>query len=275
MSIKNKTKSLRNSIGLIRLMIVSTLLAACNLPKATPVLPTSTNVPTDTAAPPLNTPTPTLSSPTPNPTATVQGGITNLVFDPGTTAVVAQGDLQPNQSQTFTLQAGQNQAMILLLNSTNGGASLAVYEPNGNALLDPSKKWSSWQWLLPKSELYTINVNAGASAESFILTAKVAARVTFAPGTTTATVAGSTPKGYVISYAIHGAANQTMSISLDAPGNTCALDIFGLAYGEILLSDSADALTWTGTLPSNEDYIIEVVPKSGQVINFNLNISIN
>ncbi len=267
---------LKKSIGLIRLLFLAALLAACNLPHATPIIPTPSVAPTDTVEPTNPTPTAQQPSLTPNPTATSgQGTITHLLFAPGTTAVVASGNLQPGQSQTFTLEAGKNQAMILLLDSGNHGAYLGVTEPNGNVLLDPSKGWNSWQYMLPATELYTIKVYASTAATSFVLTAKVPAPVTFPAGATTTTVNASTPKGYVISYSVYALAGQAMSVTLSAPANSASLDVFGLAYGELLLGASSLGITWTGKLPSTENYIIEVIPQNGQVVNFSLNIEIH
>ncbi|MFH1523891.1 MAG: hypothetical protein ABIF04_02910 [Chloroflexota bacterium] len=255
------------------LTIVLALLAGCNLPimQATPS-PTAISLPplnTDTPIPP--TPTLTLTS---TPTTTATPSATDIVFFTGTTAGVVQGTIQPNQVLTYTLSAGQYQPMILILNSSNNGAYLAVSEPDGNALLDPAKKWTNWQWLLPKTEVYTIQVIGGTTAENFTLTAKVAKRVTFPAGGSSITLDGTTPKGYVFSYAISCKANQTMTISLNVPATSAYLDIFGLATGT-LLSSSTKATTWTGTLPATEDYIIEVIPNNGQVVNYSLTVTVN
>jgi hypothetical protein len=200
---------------------------------------------------------------------------TNIVFAPGATAAVEQGSLQPGQVRNFTLSAGKYQSMILLVDSPNSDVTLAVYEANGNMLLDPAKKWTEWQWLLPATEVYTIQVIGGSTTENFTLTAKVAARITFTSGATSATVSGSTPKGFVLSYSISAKANQTMTVALNVPANSASLDIFGLAYGQLLLNPSAKATTWTGTLPSTQDYIIEIIPNSGQVVNYSLTVTIN
>ena len=70
------------------------------------------------------------------------------------------------------------------------------------------------------------------------------------------------------------AANQTMTVSLNVPSSTAYLDIFGLASGT-LLSSSAKATTWTGVLPQSQDYVIEVVPNNGQVVNYSITVSVH
>ena len=263
----------KKSSILTTLAISAILLVSCNLPSAIPA--TTTPSPTATSLPSTDTPTAVPPSPTPNPSATTTLPSTNIVFGPGATAAVEQGTLQPGQVQNFTLSAGKNQPMILLVSSPSNDVTLAVYEANGNMLLDPAKKWSEWQWLLPATQVYTIKVIGGATAGSFTLTAKVAARITFTSGASSATVSGSTPKGFVISYAISANANQTMTVTLNSPANSASLDIFGLAFGQLLLNPSTKATNWTGVLPSTQDYIIEIIPNSGQVVNYSLTVTIN
>jgi uncharacterized protein YciU (UPF0263 family) len=184
-----------------------------------------------------------------------------------------QGTVQPGQVLTYTLSAGQAQPMILILNSLNNDVILGVFEPNGNALLNPANKWTRWQGLLPKTELYTIQVIGGATTESYILTAKVARLINFDTGTSSASLIGTTVNGYVFSYALGGGAGQTMTATLNVPTSTAYMDIFGLASGS-LLSSAAKATTWTGILPQTQDYVIEVIPNNGQVVNYSLTVSV-
>ena len=257
------------------LAILLALLAGCNLPsRQTPTpLPTATPPPalnTLTPLPPTLTPAPS-STPQPSPTSTTPAPV-DIAFSSGTTAAVVYGTIQPGQVQAYTLSAGQNQPMVLILNSPNNDVYFGVSEPNGNLLLDPAKKWTEWQWLLPKTEAYTIKVYGGKTAQDYTLTAKVAKLVTFPSGSDTLTLSGSTPKGYVFSYAMAAQAGQKMTVNLTVSAATVYLDIFGLATGT-LLSSSAQAITWSGTLPSTQDYIIEIIP-NGQVVNYTLKVTV-
>ena len=197
-----------------------------------------------------------------------------IVMPIGTTAAVLQGAVQPGKILTYTLQAGEAQPMILITNSANNDVTLGVFEANGAVLLDPANKWTRWQGLLPRTELYTIQVTGGATAENFTLTAKVAQRVNFGSGATSITLDGTTVNGYVFSYALSCQANQTMTVSLNVPSTTAYIDIFGLTTGS-LLSSSAKVNTWTGVLPQNQDYVIEVIPNNGQIVNYSLTVSVH
>ena len=189
----------------VSFVMLLALMASCNLPsrQAPTPLPTATPPPalnTPTSIPPTLTPAPS-STPQPSPTATAPAPV-NIVYSTGTTAAVVSGTIQPGQVQAYTLSAGQNQPMVLILNSPTNEPYLGVSEPDGNLLLDPAKKWTEWQWLLPKTEVYTIKVYGGKTAQDYTLTAKVAQLVTFPSGSDTLTLSGSTPKGYVFSYAL-------------------------------------------------------------------------
>jgi hypothetical protein len=259
------------------LVLCALVLASCNLPSAIPTATPTTQVttqPTDTPQLPLDTPTPEVPSATPTITETLTPGPTNVVFTPGTTAAVVQGTLAAGQVKSYIVSAMQSQPMILILESPHGGSTLGVSEPDGTLLLDPALKWNTWQWLLPRTEAYTIQVFGGTTAGDFTLTIKVAQLAQFASGSTSVTLNGTTVNGYVFSYAFYCTSGQTMSTSLNVPSTTAILDVFGLATGP-LLSSSANATTWSGVLPSTQDYVVEVIPHNGQEVNYTLTVSCN
>jgi hypothetical protein len=198
----------------------------------------------------------------------------NIVMDTGTTAAEVKGTIHPGQEMTYALNAGQSQPMILLMYSPNNDVTLGVYEPNGNMLLNPANKWTRWQAVLPQTEVYKIQVIGGATAENYTLTAKVAKLVNFPSGTSSITLDGATVNGYVFSYALACNAAQTMSVSLNVPSSSATIDIFGITTGT-LLSSSAKTNTWTGVLPQTEDYVVEVIPNNGQVVNYSLTVSVH
>ncbi len=279
------------------------VLAGCGWPfstGATDVLPSPTPMPglgTQTPIPPSPTPqvlldTPTLA-PSPSetppviletptialPTATLSSLATspaipsgNIALTPGTTAGVVQGSIGPGQVQAYTLGAAQSQPLTLLLDSTNDDVTLGVFGPGGEKLLDPASKVALWQMVLPSTGLYTIQVIGGATSEDYLLTFKLPLRVNFAPGATSVTLNGTTVRGYLFSYAVACSGGQTMTASLNVPATTAALDIYGMTTGT-LLDISANVNTWTGLLPRTQDYVIEVVPAGGQVVNYALTVS--
>ncbi len=230
--------------------------------------PTVVHLPNPTKAPvPSNT--------TPSATGIDSVNAVKITIAPGTTASVMQGTIDgPEQVVTYSLEGKQSQPVILILSSPNNDLTLGIYEPDGRVLLDPKNKPTRWQGLLPRTEVYTIRVFAGALKEEYSLTAKVAQLVNFAPTASSVTVKGSTARGYVFSYAMNLNANQTMSASLDVPGGAAHLDIFGLSTGSFLNSVE-NAATWTGILPQTQAYVVEVIPDNGDVVDYSLVVSVN
>jgi len=274
MSIERSRVGHRNPAIRIVVVAAAILLAGCNLPAPSP---TPIILPSATPLPPQNTPTSQPPTPTPNaPTATLTPQPGTIVFAEGATAGVVQGTLQANEVKNYDLSAEKNQALILIVDSPNSDVTLGVYRANGDVMIDPAEKWTQAQWLLPATEVYRIQLtNNEASSVSYTLTAKVAAQINFASGATSVTLAGSTPNGYVFTYAVRAVANQAMTVTLNAPANSAYLDIFGLAFGQLLLDPANKATSFTGTLPSTQDYIIEIIPSSGQVVNYSLTVTIH
>jgi len=254
-------------------IIASVLLAGCNLPSGTPTahVSTATLAASPTSLLPLSTATSGVPSPTPLPSLATTPVPDKLVFAAGATAGVATGNLKPGQIKSFTFNASQSQPLILILNSVNNDLYLGVLNPDGSTLLDPAKKWSRLQWLLPKSGVYTIQVTGGDTAEDYSLTVKIAAAINFASGSDTANLTGTTVNGLVVSYYANCTTGQTMTAGLNVPATTAYLDVFGIAYGP-LLSASAKASTWSGTLPDTEDYIVEVIPTNGVEVGYQLSV---
>ena len=247
------------------------VMLATDTPQA--VLNTATALPTDT--PVIVQPavaTAVLPGATLTPAAIMAATSGTFTLTTGTTAGVVQGTVQPGQVLTYTLNVGQDQPLTLIMISPNNDVTLGVLDPGGNVILDSARKQKSWQEALPTAGLYTIQVVGGAASDSFSLTIKLPVVVSFASGATSASLSGTTVNGYLFSYSVNCAAGQTMTASLTQPPSTATIDIYGLSSGT-LVDASAGYNSWSGTLPQTQDYIVEVIPTNGQVINYNLTVS--
>ncbi len=206
-----------------------------------------------------------------NPSSSSTG---DIVIKPGSTASVVQGTVQPGQVVTHTLQASQYQPLILILESPKNDVFLGVLLPDGTTFLSPTKKWTYWQWILPKTGLYTIQAFGGATTEQYTLTVKLPRITSFAPGTSSITIKSATEQGFLVSYAFRLSFGQTLTASLNVPASTAYLDIFGMTTGT-LLSYTEKANSYTGVLPETQMYIIEVIPRGGGISGYSLTVSVN
>jgi hypothetical protein len=258
------------SFPVLLTILLAAALTACNLPVNAPAMPTLE--PSATVQVVLDTPTPQPPTATFSPSPSLTPAASAIVFAPGTTAGVVNGTLQAGEIKSYTLAASQSQPMILILDSTYGDYYLGVTAPDGSTLLDPANHWNRWQWILPQTGTYTIQVVASTRSETFTLTAKVAQLVSFASGSNSVTLNGSTINGFIVSYSFRCSNGQTMDAALNVPATTAYLDIFGIASGP-LLNASAKANSWSGVLPSTQSYIVEVIPNNGLVVNYGLTVS--
>ena len=205
-------------------------------------------------------------SPSGNPST---GG--QLYFLPGETMSVVQGTIQPGQIATYSVQANQYQPLMLVLGSPNGDAVLGVIDPLGNRLLDPANQYTYWQWQLPLTGLYTIQVVGGIEAESFTLTTKVGKLYTYPASGSSLKIYATTVRGLIKSYAFRLSTGISMTVSLNVDPSIAHLDIFGVQTGSIL--NSSDKVTsWTGSIPSTQEYVVEVIP-GGTMSAYTLTIS--
>ncbi len=231
--------------------------------------PRTTFVPISTAPPSLVPPTFPPVPPTP-----ILPVANRIQFQTGTTTGVAAGTVQPGQTQFYVLTAMQGQPMIITLDSPGHDVTLSVRTQGGTFLLNPASGQAAWDGLLPATEDYYIGVSGGASSENFTLSIQIPARIQFAPGKDTAIVSGKTVGGYNVAYTLFAIQNQKMSVALNGTGGNAALSIYGFSDGQPYLRSVSEETTFSMNLPSSQDYIIEVVPRAGQVVDYTLVIKI-
>lgn len=98
-------------------------------------------------------------------------------------------------------------------------------------------------------------------------------RINFAPGAISATRTGTLTMGDMDRYVLGASAGQNMSVSVASGNNNVILVIFG-KDGTVLISDHADASSWSGVLPSTQDYFIDVRAIDGTSANYTLTVTI-
>ncbi len=107
----------------------------------------------------------------------------------------------------------------------------------------------------------------------------VASRIEFAAGASTATVKSTLAAGGIDRYILAADANQLMWVDLFVPnpsqgdGPDAVLVIWGVD-GTVLISDHAGATSWSGTLPSSQDYYIDVKSTVQSAVEYDLGVAI-
>ncbi len=227
--------------------------------QATPI-PPPTLEPTATAI----LPTSTLSS---LPPTAILPNATRINFLTGSTTGAVSAPIASGQSQNYVLYAMQGQPMIAEVDSPNHDVTMTIKTAGGTALLSNGQ---TLNMLLPVTEDYYVTVFGGASTENFTLTIQIPARIKFAIGKNSAIETGRTSGGYVVSYVLFASQNQKMDINLNGVGKDAALSVYGFSDGQPYLRYVSEATTFSMKLPSTQDYIIQVYPRAGQVVNYTL-----
>lgn len=248
--------------------VVAATIQALTAQAPSPIPPTA--IPPTTAAP-LPTSLPTFP---PAPPTQVLPSATRINFSTGSTTGVVTGTIQPGQTQTYVLEASQGQPMIVMTNSLNNDVTMSIKTKGGTTILGASSKLSNWQGMLPTTEDYYISIYGGATTENFTLSVEIPARIKFAPGADSATVSGTTAGGYNVAYTAFASQGQTMKVNLNGVGGNAALTIYGFSDGQPYIRSVTGSTSFNFQLPLTQDYIIEVVPMAGTVVNYTLVVNI-
>jgi len=237
--------------------------------------------PVITSTPPATGTSPVLASPTfviptlpPVGSTNVPPDATRINFLPKATTGVITGPIQPGQSIFYVLYASQGQPMLITVNSLNHDVSLSVRTQGGTSMLNPAAHLTTWQGVLPKTEDYYIGIYGGSEPQDFTLTVEIPSRIKFAIGAINATVSGKTVGGYVVAYTVLAIKGQLMTVNLNGVGNLAALTIYGYSNGQPYLRAATQNTSFVLKLPTTQDYIIEVVPLAGEVVNYTLEVII-
>jgi hypothetical protein len=195
-----------------------------------------------------------LSGPRPSPTPLVR----RLQFAPGTTAAQVQGQVRAGGNVDYILRAAQGQWLIVTVTSTSTDVVLAVTGArDGRPYLRSASGTTSWRGLLTTTQDYTIQVVSRGSAAPFSLQVTIPARISFAPGASSATVDGRLAARETDEYVLRAVRGQAMTVSVSSPRNDVVLEVYGLEDGRSLGRTSVSERSWTGTLHATQDYGIK------------------
>lgn len=233
-----------------------------------------------TAIPPTTIPPTAASLPTSVPTfppvqpPQILPNATRINFLTGATTGSVTGTIQADETKTYILEASQGQPMIVMANSFNNDVTMSIKTKGGTSMLGAASKLSNWQGALPTTEDYYISIYGGVAAENFTLSVEIPARIKFALNADSAIVSGKTVGGYPVAYTVFASQGQTIKVNLNGVGSNAALTIYGFSDGQPYIRSVTGATNFGMKLPLTQDYIIEVVPMAGEVVNYTLVINI-
>ncbi|MGE5263217.1 MAG: hypothetical protein ACM3S0_07525 [Acidobacteriota bacterium] len=288
-------------LGLIRpgvwilLLLAGTACSQFAAPAATPfVLPTplprasftATAAPTSTVAPTSVLPTAPATLVAPQPTTGAPApSAKRITFQPGSTSAVLQGNLPTNGIDTYALRALAGQTLTVKVSSAQSSIIFSVNGVDGDVLKSMGAGASSWSGTLRTTQDYVITVSTPTGVPANytlqVTIPPLAAtavpstpkRITFQPGATSATVQGTTATPGHDRFVLRALAGQTMTVKVSSTPGDVIVIIYG-ADGNVLISDHAGATSWTGQLPTTQDYMIDTRSIGSAAVNFTLTVTI-
>jgi len=246
-------------------------IAAATLQALPTVAPSQTPLPTTTLAPPTVIPPTITSLPTSSP---ILPAANRINFDSGATYGTVSGTIIAGQKQNFVLRALLGQPMLASVSSQSNAVTMSIITKGGIELLPAVQGSSSWQGTLPATQDYFFQIIGGGNTEDFTFWVSIPSRIKFNKGAISATLSGKTVNGHNASYVVGASGGQAMDILLTPNPNMAALTVWGFSDGQPYMRAIMGSTTFNMQLPSTQDYIINVVPQGGQVVNFTLRVEI-
>lgn len=307
---KNQSVRFRYSVILVTavLLVISATSCALIVPTPTPVplpiLLTATVQPSPTATetlPPGLPGVPTLppSLPTHAPTTIPQSSgnpppsfappapvAKRIVFATGATSTMVQGSVAAGGLDRWVIRVLGGQTMNVTVTPASGSVVLIVYGADGSVLQSDHAGASAFSGIVPSTQDYILDVRGPVSiATTYTLQVVipplsreaptlVPKRISFAPGATSATVQSHLPAGQIERWVLRALAGQTMTVNTSATQGAVILIIWGGQDGVVLISDHAGATSWSGKLPTTEDYYIDVRSLGITTANYWLQVTI-
>ena len=210
---------------------------------------------TNTPAPPTATATATLAPATATPQQ--PAGI-RVLFDAGATDTWVMLGIAADQLIDISDPTGAHLEMAIR------GADGTVVKPQGQPF---------FRGVVPSSQDYLVTLTAGNAAEDYSLYIIIPARITFDPGATTFQLETEIPANAIAHFVIRALGGQTMTVDTTATEGQVITIVYG-ADGTVLQTDHADAPDFMGTLPSTQDYLIDLLAVGGVPASVTIDVTI-
>jgi hypothetical protein len=208
------------------------------------------------------------------PATSVPASNSVVSFASGATGATLTGSIRANQSVVYTISLTRGQYFLFNLSTANSNVSLQLLDPYGRVLSDRRPlNGASYYAGLPYTGNYQIVLFGSPSDTTFTLYLDAPVAVRFGRGAYGTTLRGTAANRPVM-YLLNARANQRMTVLLlNSVANGAVVQIYGLQGGQVLLAGSANAVTYNGVLPTSQDYIVQVIPKTAST-NYDLGIEV-
>jgi hypothetical protein len=232
----------------------------------------STSNPSASASP-TSTPTPT-DSPTSTPSNGPAQGIIDrgaIQFAPGSTTASASNFVNSGSIDRYTFDASAGQPANISITSSTGQVLLTLVGPDGTPIQRSQSGGSSWSGTLPLDGTYTLDVVNNSTGSPYTVNLNIQpvgggggaqinnqGAITFPPGGTSTSVNGSLAPQNIDRYTFQANVGQSASLTINSPNSQVLLTLVD-PNGNPLVRYQSGATSWSGKLPANGTYQVDVV----------------
>ncbi len=196
---------------------------------------------------------------------------TRIAFARGGTSDVVSGSLNAGSDTYYVLRAGAGQLMEVI-SSPEPRLQMAIYAADGSTIKALASSSPNFRGYLPATQDYLLVLHA-LQATPYTLNVDIPARIAFAAGAISSTTSGSLAPYASQYYVLRAMKGQQLMINVSSADESLRLVIYGYD-GTVLRSGmSSAAPTYSGTLPSTQDYIV-VLTASDQAVSYTMHVTI-
>jgi hypothetical protein len=207
-------------------------------------------------------------------------------FARGTTSGILDDSLVAGRERGYLLGALQDQVMLAhaigwpaAVGGVEPEARVRVYRTHDGAELDsPGPEGPLWFGHLPGTGDYVIRVTAPAErAIGYTLAVQIPQRLVLDRGHPQSEVSARAPSRAPVDFLVKGTGGQRLRVELrGAPvgGTPPTLHLYGLDDGVQLAPLGERRRSWSGALPSDQEYVVSVIPP-GQGAQYDLLVALH
>jgi LysM repeat protein len=195
-----------------------------------------------------------------------------IAFAAGGTSSVVSGSLNAGGEASYVLGGGSKQLLEITTSSVDPSLELAIYSASGSTIKSQASGSPSFRGYLPATQDYLLVIHATQNT-TYNLNVDIPVRISFAAGAISSSVNGTLAAHASQYYVLRALRGQQLNVSVSPQDENVRLVIYGFD-GSVLRSGMSNAApTFSGTLPSSQDYLV-VLTASDQSISYHMKVTI-
>ena len=194
-----------------------------------------------------------------------------IQFQPGTTNANIERTVVSGRTDYYVIRIISGQLLDASVYTAASDVLLVIYGADGTVLKSGMGGGPGFRGTVPATQDYIMHVTSNMGT-GYRLNVTIPERISFEQETTSATVQGSLAAYDTHHYVLQAMAGQELIVRVSAPGDSVRLVIYGVD-GTVLRSGMAAGVSFSGRLPSTQDYLINLTADIA-VPNYSMTVTI-